>query len=427
MSCRLIAEVNQMMKREEDGRHQVSSGRGVFLLPLLAMLFLRGPCVAEPPIDPPITVGPNGTILKGGKPYRAIGINYFNAFYRTVENPNDTSYREGFDELSKRGIPFIRFMGGGFSAKNWKMYQDDKAAYFAIMDAFVKAAEEKGIGLIPSLFWWTAGIPDLVDEPRNQWGNPDSKTIAFMRQYVRDVVTRYVNSPAIWAWEFGNEFSLECDLSNAADLRPWVHLDLGTRKERTAEDDLTQEMVVAAFREFAQEVRKVDTKRPISPGHSLPRPAALHLHNERSWTHDNPEQLAANLIEVNPATADLVSVHIYPMDKDRFGRNDATYAETITVCLAAAAKNGQAIFVGEFGAMDSEQDGGAEKARSECLEMISAVESTGVPLAALWVYDLAAQDNSINVTPTNKRSYLLEELTKANRRLQEADATRQRE
>ena len=58
-------------------------------------------------------------------------------------------------------------------------------------------------------------MPDLVGEPRNQWGNPQSKTRQFMRTYIREVVSRYVNSPAIWGWEFGNEYNLSLDTPDA--------------------------------------------------------------------------------------------------------------------------------------------------------------------------------------------------------------------
>ena len=54
-------------------------------------------------------------------------------------------------------------------------------------------------------------VPDLVGESCNQWGNPESKTRQFMRTYVREVVSRYVNSPAIWGWEFGSEYNLSLD------------------------------------------------------------------------------------------------------------------------------------------------------------------------------------------------------------------------
>ncbi len=368
----------------------------------------------------PLTVGKDGMILRDGKPYRAIGINYFSAFSRTLDNPKDTGYRQGFDELAKRGIPFIRFMACAFWPRDWKLYREDKEAYFRLLDDVVKAADEKGIGLVPSLFWYMACIPDLVDESCGQWGNPDSKTIAFMRTYTAEVVQRYKDSPAIWAWELGNEYSLAADLPNAADHRPPVHPTLGTRTARSAADDMTHDMIAAACREFAKEVRMYDKLRPITTGHSLPRASAHHQRIEKSWTADTKEEFQANLIDVTPDPMDLVSVHVYPFDeKSRFGREKTSYEEVLSLCMQSAAKAGKALFVGEFGASDNEKDAGPEDARRNNAEMIAAIEKTRVPLAALWVFDLADQDSFINVTPANQRAYLLDELAKANQRIRE--------
>lgn len=88
----------------------------------------------------------DGVLFKDGDPYRGIGVNCFDAFARTLADPNDTSH---------------------------------------------------GVGLIPSLFWCIPMVPDLVGEPCDQWGNPAGETHEFMRTYVREVVTRYVDSPAL--------------------------------------------------------------------------------------------------------------------------------------------------------------------------------------------------------------------------------------
>jgi len=367
-----------------------------------------------------ITVGKDGTILRDRKPYRAMGINYFSAFTRTLENPEDTSYREGFDELAKRGIPFVRLSGCGFWPVSWKVYREDKEKYFRLFDDVVKSAEEKGIGLIPSLFWYLPCVPDLVDESCDQWGNPSSKTIAFMRTYIGEVVERYKDSPAIWAWELGNEYSLAADLPNAADHRPPVWPNLGTRAARSAADDMTHDMIVTACRLFAEEVRKHDKLRPVTTGHSLPRASAHHQRIERSWAADSKGEFQSNLIDVTPDPMNLISVHVYPMDeKGRFKQEKTSYEEILTLCMQASAKAGKTLFVGEFGASDTEKDGGPESARKANAEVIAAIEKTRVPLAALWVFDLSDQDSFINVTPTNRRAYLLEELEKANRRLRE--------
>ncbi len=367
---------------------------------------------------PPLTIDAKGVVLRDGNPYRGIGINYFSAFKRAMADPNDTSYREGFDVLVKHNIPFIRFMCGGFWPVDWKVYQKDKDTFFASLDAFVKTAEEKKIGLIPSLCWYDDGIPDLVDEPRSAWGNPESKTIAFMREYVQEVVRRYADSPAIWAWELGNEYSLGADLPNADTHRPPVHPTLGTRKERTAADDLTHDMVVTACREFGKAVRAVDPQRPITTGHSLPRSSAEHQRKEKSWGQDSKEEMVKNLIDVTPDPVNLISVHVYPFDEQkRFGKDTTSYGEILDLCMEAAAKSRKGLFMGEFGASDTEKDGGPEAARKNNERVFAAIEQSGVPLAALWVFDLSDQDSFINVTPTNHRAYLLDAIDEANRRL----------
>ncbi len=76
-------------------------------------------------------------------------------------------------------------------------------------------------------------MPDLVGEPMDQWGNPESKVHEWMREYVREVVTRYRYSPAIWAWEMGNEFGLQASLPNAASHRAPIWPDLETATSRS--------------------------------------------------------------------------------------------------------------------------------------------------------------------------------------------------
>ena len=367
---------------------------------------------------PALTINHDGVLFKDGTPYRAIGINYFSAFSRRLADANDTSYREGFAELSKRGIPFVRFMATGFWPNEMKLYQEDGEAYWTLMDDVVRAAEEHDLGLIPSLFWYKACIPDLVGEPLSQWGNPDSKTITFMRQYTEEMVTRYADSPAIWAWELGNEYSLALDLPNAADHRPWIHPNLGTPDSRSEADDLRHDMLVTALTEFAKAVRRFDETRPITSGNSLPRPSQHHMRTELSWTRDSREEFTGNLIDVNPDPIDLVSVHIYPFDhSDRFGQAYTSYDELLDLCLKACKQAGKALFVGEFGAPDDEENGGKDLARRENLALLTAIERSGTPLAALWNFDLPSQESFINVTPTNHRSYLLDALGDANRRI----------
>lgn len=349
-----------------------------------------------------------GLLVKDGKPFRGIGVNYFDCFYRTLANPKDTSYREGFKVLKEHGIPFARFMACGYWPKDNELYLTDKQAYFKLMDGVVKSAEEQGIGLIPSFFFCYSTVPDIVGEPMIEWGNPKSKTIAFMRGYTREMVTRYRNSPAIWGWEFGNEIMLAADL-HSEQHRPPVWPTLGTAKTRSKLDELTSEAARYAQTAFAEEVRKLDKDRIILSGNAFPRASAWHLSAEQSWKQDSREQFADALLRDNADPMDVICVHLYPDFLTRFDRA-LTYAELLRVSLDIAAKAGKPLFVEEFGT--DEATGPA--ARTHFERMLWAIEKTHAPLAALWVYDFEGQKDTYNVSATNSRAYQLDAISKAN-------------
>ena len=76
-----------------------------------------------------LSVRGDGVLVKDGRPFRGIGVNYFDAFYRTLKDANDTSYDEGFRTLAAHGIPFARFMCGGFWPAENRLYQTDHQRY----------------------------------------------------------------------------------------------------------------------------------------------------------------------------------------------------------------------------------------------------------------------------------------------------------
>ncbi len=344
-----------------------------------------------------------GMLLKDGVSYRGIGVNYFDAFARTLREPNDASYEEGFRILAQHGIPFARFMCTGYWPAEMKLYRQDKARYFKLLDGVVRSAEKHRVGLIPSLFWYMPMVPDLVGEPCDQWGNPESKTHEFMRTYVREVVTRYRNSPAIWGWEFGNEYNLDADLPNAKDHLPPIVANLGTAQSRSDRDILTHEMIRTAFREFAKAVHTYDRTRIVCTGNSIPRPSAWRQMHEGTWAKDSPGQFAEMLAGDNPDPVDTISVHIYADSVDRFAE-----------AVEAARRIGKPLLVGEFG---EPGDGPQTKERFESL--LRRIEDLDVPLAALWVFDYAGQ-KEWSVRADNPRGYQLQAIAEANRRIRRA-------
>jgi len=348
-----------------------------------------------------LIVNPVGTLQNKGKSFTGYTVNFFDAFYRTLLSGSSPPYDEKLAILADYDIPLARIAGCGFWAIDNVLYVNNKAEYFRRFDAVIASAEQHGVGLIPSLFWAYFTVPDIVGEPCNRWGDPGSQTIAYMRAYVQDVVTRYKDSPAIWGWECGNEWNLAADLPNAADHRPPIWPSLGTPAFRSAEDDMTHEMIVYALSEIAKEIRKYDPDRMISSGNTEPRPSAWHQWQYLSWEIDTPAQHAEMIARENPDPINTVGVHYY----------DASYDINFAVSVSETLR--KPLFVGEFGvAEDPEKT--PQQVEQEFNTMLNTLISENVPLSAIWVYERISEDGIWNVTSTNSRSYQLDALSQAN-------------
>ena len=371
--------------------------------------------VLQPRTTPPGLMVQNGILVKDGQPYRGIGANYFSLFARLLKNPDDASGFSNLTALAQARIPFVRFMCTGFWPVEQQLYLTNRSAYFAQLDRVVRCAETNGIGLIPSLFWHAAMVPDLVGEHMDELGNPQSRSIAFIRRYTEEVVTRYKDSPAIWGWEFGNEYNLGCDLPNAASHRPAVVPKLGTPASRTERDELKFDQVRVAFAAFAETVRKFDHTRIIISGNSVPRTSAWHNVHEKKWTPDTAEQFGEILLRDNPDPLDTLCIHLYPEKKSGYAGGATNYRAAVALAQTFARQSGKPLFIGEFGA--ARQRGTREQQQTLFAEMLAALEQEHVPLAAFWVFDLAQQNKDWNVTFSNDRAWMLDAIAQANARL----------
>src|SRR6185503_16393563 len=91
---------------------------------LSAVMFLHH-CANAETAPEPTPVGlyvKDGVLMKAGQPYCGIGANYFVLFQRVLESPDDKSFETQLPALSKAGIPFVRFMCGGYWPVNQKLY-----------------------------------------------------------------------------------------------------------------------------------------------------------------------------------------------------------------------------------------------------------------------------------------------------------------
>ena len=367
---------------------------------------------------PGLTVG-RGQFLLHGEPYRGVGVNYYSLFTRLRADPAHPQVRDGLGHgstlvglkmLAEAGIPFVRFSIGGFAARDWLRYWEDPEGHFAQMDRVVRAAEEAGIGLIPS-FLWTLSLSELVGEAPDQWGNPDSLTLRIVRDYIREMVLLYRESPAILAWECGNEPNLYVDLPKKRRLP-------GTRTKYK----LHSEDLVVLLQEFGKEVRRHDPSRPLISGNSHPRPTAWHQAHENSWEDDNREQWREMLLRHNPAPMNTLAIHVYgDGDADEIcGVWAADYTEYLNAVRQEAQACGIPVFVGEFG-LASRQELSPSLVRERFVNILKIMQESGVGMAAFWGFDIpdsphkiTGQLHSWNVRFDNHRSYMLDLAVEAN-------------
>lgn len=381
-------------------------------------------CAGCTSVPPGLTVR-DGQFMKDGTPFRGVGINYMTAFIRKLgleggtANLADNSYRPGFETLRAHDIPFIRFSVGGFFPNEWAVYKNDKEAYFEALDRLVADAEECGLGLIPSLFWFYPTVPDLVGEPIDQWGNPDSKTHAFMRQYTVEVVSRYKDSPAIWAWEFGNEYIHEADLPQPELGRGWIVPDFGTPAHRTAHDKMFRKNIYAAYQAFAETVREIDSYRPVLSGDTMPRPTAYHNFHDGSWGIDTPAEWEEMFRQDN-ASMDALSAHFYyfSLEDEHHDGGVMEYGpeKQLPFMMEISRRANKPLWIGEFGPQAKSKT--IEEERRQFEFLLNLMVETEVPLFALWNFDLEHVDQAHwNIMEDNHRAYMLDVLQEANRKL----------
>ena len=336
---------------------------------------------------PGLSTARDGTLLRNGVPYRGVGVNYPDAFLRPLRHPEDQSYRDDFRALAANHIPFARITACGFWPSDYKSYLQDKENYFKVLDGVVQAAEESNVGLIANLFWASSTVPDLVGEPRDQWGNSQSKTRQFMRTYIREVVSRYVNSPAIWGWEFSNECNLSLDNPDAWRNQRSINPRLGMTRSRGPDDTVTTEIFTSALSDFARTVREIDDHRMLLTGNSVPRFSAYHMQTERRNGADNAEQFATMLLRQNPGPFNPICIHTAPMSPmPRFAKRPVSYNELIQTCARAARSASKSLYIEEFVTCAPKMECSIATRRGYVNEVLGAMQANNVSLASVWVY-----------------------------------------
>ena len=338
-----------------------------------------------------LTVDSAGVLEKDGYPYHGIGVNFVSALRRLLVNPNDPSIPRDFRELRAYHIPFVRFpalaaWGTPAQCRKYivKVYAGNPGRYFSAMDRLCAIAEKNRVGLIPSLFFtfW----PDALAHEHGLavWTNPKSRTYRIWTQYTTQMIKRYEHNPAIWGWEFGNEFNLAMDLPNAKTQFPGYKPSW----------DYTHAQMWKVYARFVHLVRQYDPYHIVEAGNSRPYRSSWHNMVDHTWKKDTPAQWAY-MLKMDNAAFDVICVHEY----------GTCAPKNIARAAVLAARWHKPLYVGEFGA-----SGPPAKSRKLFTALLDEILQAKVPLASVWSFDERSQtggNNDNSITPDNGRSFML--------------------
>jgi hypothetical protein len=254
---------------------------------------------------------------------------------------------------------------------------------------------------------------DLHGDPlRTMLTNSSSISHQASLEFAATLVQRYSTNPAVYAWEIGNEHNLVTDLDCSGQT--WgCAPQYGTPAVRTSADSSSSKDYLSFQSSIIAIIRQHDVlRRPISSGHSLPRPSAFHLMQSfphSDWTLDTIDQVRYlrvhsfvsltkdpvqfhTMLALMAGDCDWASVHFYSDDVTRFGFTGTQLLEN--VCAACNA-TGLSLYVGEFG--DDKSKGAGAPVSNSVLNFLSASSCTElVRPATIWVwgqFDEVASNN----------------------------------
>lgn len=327
-----------------------------------------------------IHVTEDGEMTLAEEKLYAAGVNCYNLFNQCFgDGYSETKAKETLDILASYGVKVVRFNCGGYLHSYIGDYYANKKPYVDLLVKIAEYAETLEIGLIPSFFWLHHAVPDHYDEPIRSWGRSDSNTVAFLREYTYEIVRALKDHKAIFAWEFGNEFNLSCDLPNAAEHMPALPAG-SSRTERTEEDHLSATDVNYAISEFSRVILELDDSgRMITSGNATLRPSQYNQLHYNTWTQDTLEEYGEITAMFTPDGVDTVCEHVYFTSQKTFGE-ELTLAEYLSYATATAKKLKKAYFVGEWG-------GGSSTEYAYYRGIGNAFVNAGVQLALLWNFN----------------------------------------
>lgn len=337
-----------------------------------------------------IQVSKDGILTLNGKPYYGFGVNFFPAFSlcldRVFFKDTRSDLEAHFKRLSEEGIPCIRVMLGVFYGEYVYLYADKEnfSHYITAMDYLISLAEQYRIGIIASLFWNVNAFNDYYKEPLDLIAVSDSKSTKLRLQYIRDIVGRYKYSPAIWAWEIGNELNLAAEMPDT---------------EFTASDGkktpFRTQFLTGYYQMIGKAIRSEDPYRMITGGDAAPRTYSMALFKScgKDTSPENTyEENKTAFSWYTPSPLNTISLH-YP--ELRLMKDYVKIAKELKIGLYVGEFHGT-LFENPLDTLTPEESIDEAQEQATWYEMRNTYMACGVQLVTSWCYGSYSQAKNID-------------------------------
>ncbi|MBQ5802097.1 MAG: cellulase family glycosylhydrolase, partial [Clostridia bacterium] len=379
-----------------------------------------------------IQIDNKGNATYNGKGVHMIGVNYISMFTNCLKSDgtyDTTVTKNGLAVLAENGCGLIRFWASVFYADSGYLYIDYQESFFDALDEIFDEAARLNIGLMPSVFF-TSWFMDYYDEGYYEaWVDPAnnlSKSMEYMETFTEQLIHRYANHPALFAWEFGNERNLGNDI-------PHWSGDNILDKPRI-------EIYTKVLEHWSTYIHERDPyQRLICSGDAHMRSSQYNQAVAGSWAKDTYEQHKAIVALHNSGYCHGVSAHNYGGYVDgsseegvitSLGTPQAlytpgyladespqTWAEVMRLQIRVAKELNKMAYIGECGttgnhsmAIFTTKEERAERQYQVYKAIGDAVVETGLAYALYWNYDNTAtlweDDFDAELAASNSDSFL---------------------
>lgn len=190
-------------KRDETGL-VAGIGTGPTFIPIRPVLQVAQPNI----VDNKLTVS-GGHLLRGGKPFRHVGINCHDLFADLLKS--GTKYLTDLPAIAAKGVRIIRISAMPFTTSDIQTYVgtvggSPVSTYLPALRLFLDECQKNGISVSITLLWGHYRVSQAISSTEADYSTANSKTRKYNVDFASLVVKTFAAHPAVACWAIGNEW-----------------------------------------------------------------------------------------------------------------------------------------------------------------------------------------------------------------------------